>query len=89
MHSLLNYSSLSSLAFCCENNSYFDTPFHLTRPPNTDLEALPDPNLANTESSFSSRMFPNSPFKAVAKHAKPEAEEAMPDAVGKEFTDST
>ena len=34
-------------------------------------------------------MLPNSPFKAVAKHAKPEAEEAIPEAVGKELTDST
>jgi hypothetical protein len=34
-------------------------------------------------------MFPNSPFRAVAKHAKPEAEEAIPEAVGNELTDST
>jgi len=32
-------------------------------------------------------MFPNNPFKAVAKHAKPDADEAMPEAVGNEFTD--
>jgi hypothetical protein len=87
MHSLLNFSSLSWLEIFYANKSCFGTPFHLTRPPNTDLDALPDPNLAKTESSFSSRMFPNSPFKAVAKHARPEAEEAMPDAVGNELTD--
>jgi hypothetical protein len=34
-------------------------------------------------------MFPKSPLRAVAKQASPEAEEAIPEAVGKEFTDST
>ena len=32
-------------------------------------------------------MLLKSPFRAAAKHANPEAEEAIPDAVGKEFTD--
>ena len=89
MHCLLSYSSLSLVAFCSENSSSFDTPFHLTKPPNTDLDALPEPNLANYESYVSSRMFSKIPFKAVAKHAKPEADEAMPEAVGNELTDST
>jgi len=34
-------------------------------------------------------MLPNRPFKAVAKQAKPEADEAIPEAVGKELTDYT
>lgn len=29
------------------------------------------------------------PFRATAKQASPEADEAIPDAVGKELTDST
>ena len=89
MDCLLNYSSLSLVAFCFEISSSFDTPFHPTNPPNTDLDALPEPNLANYESYVWSRMFPKRPFKAVAKHAKPEADEAMPEAVGNELTDST
>ena len=88
MHSLLSFYNICSSTFY-SNNNYFGTPFHLTKPPNTDLEALPEPNLANSESYFWSRMLPNIPFKAVAKHAKPEAEEAIPEAVGKELTDST
>jgi len=30
---------------------------------------------------------PNNPFRAVAKHENPEADEAMPEAVGKELVD--
>ncbi len=47
MHFLLIYYSSYLFASLEENNSYLGTPFHLTNPPNTDLEALPDPNLAN------------------------------------------
>lgn len=89
MHYLLNYSNLSSPTFYFDSINSLGTPLHLTKPPNTDLDALPDPNLANSESYFSSRMLPNNPFKAVAKQAKPEADEAIPEAVGKEFVDST
>lgn len=34
-------------------------------------------------------MFPKIAFKALAKHANPEADEAIPEAVGKELTDYT
>lgn len=89
MHSLLNYFNFVSSTFYLHCINYPGTPLHLTNPPKTDLDALPDPNLANSESYFSSRMLPNNPFKAVAKQAKPEAEEAIPEAVGKELIDST
>ena len=89
MHSLLNYFSLSSFTFYFVSIDSLGTPRHLTNPPNTDLDALPDPNLASYESYFSSRMLPNKPFKAVAKQARPEADEAIPEAVGKELTDYT
>lgn len=87
MHYLLNFSKSYFPTFCGDSINSFGTPFHLTSPPNTDLEALPEPNLASYESSFSSSTFPNNPFKAVAKQAKPEADEAMPEAVGNELTD--
>ncbi len=89
MHYLLNYFNFYYSTFSFDRTSSLGTPLHLTSPPNTDLEALPEPNLASSESYLSSRMFPNRPFKAVAKQAKPEAEEAIPEAVGKELTDST
>lgn len=89
MHSLLNYFNLSSPTFYFDSINSFGTPFHLTSPPNTDLDALPDPNRANYESYFSSKMLPNNPLRAVAKQAKPDADEAIPEAVGKELVDST
>lgn len=87
MHYLLNYDSLCSLTFCFYYISSLGTPFHLTSPPKTDREALPEPKRANYESYFSSKMLPNNPFKAVAKQAKPDAEEAIPEAVGNELVD--
>ena len=65
----------------------FGTPFHRTNPPNTEREALPEPNRANYDSYIYDKIFPNKAFKADAKHAKPEADEAIPDAVGNEFID--
>jgi len=34
-------------------------------------------------------MLPNKPFKADARQAKPEADEAIPEAVGNEFLEVT
>jgi len=47
MHSLLSSFNRSSLTFYLVSINSLGTPLHLTNPPNTDLEALPDPNLAN------------------------------------------
>ena len=47
IHYLLRfYNYCSSQSFFLSENS-LGTPFHLTSPPKTDLEALPDPNLAS------------------------------------------
>jgi hypothetical protein len=50
-----------------------------------ERQALPEPNLANSDNSVSFKMLPNNPFKAEARHASPEADDAIPEAVGKEF----
>ena len=34
-------------------------------------------------------MFPNNPFNPTARHASPDADDAIPDAVGNEFLDYT
>ena len=61
------------------------TPFQWTRPPHIDLDALPDPNLASSDNSSSDKISPNKPLIAAAKQDNPEADEAIPEAVGKEF----
>ena len=89
MHCLLNYWSCFSFNAEVERFISGGTPFQRTNPPYTDLEALPDPLLANSESSALVRILPNSPLIEAARQASPEAEEAIPEAVGKELTDST
>lgn len=64
-------------------------PFHLTKPPCIDRHALPEPNLANSDNSTSVNILSKRPFKAQAKQANPEAEEAIPEAVGNEFLEIT
>lgn len=89
MHYLLNYYKSVLSAGVLLVSTFYGTPFHLTNPPQTDLDALPEPSLANSDNSASPKTSPKRPFKATARQAKPEAEEAMPEAVGKELTDST
>jgi hypothetical protein len=50
-----------------------------------ERQALPEPNLASSDNSVSFKILPNNPFKAEARHASPEADDAIPEAVGKEF----
>lgn len=65
------------------------TPFHLTNPPWIERHALPEPNLASSDNYISFKIFPNNPFNAEARQASPEADEAIPDAVGNEFLETT
>jgi hypothetical protein len=88
MHYLLSFYSASSPTFSFRLSKYWGTPCHLTNPPQTDLDALPDPSRANYDNSTSLRTFPKSPFKATARQASPEAEEAIPEAVGKELLET-
>lgn len=53
-----------------------------------DLEALPEPNLASSDTLFSSKHPLNKLFKQTAMAASPEADEAIPEAVGNELVDS-
>lgn len=84
--SLLNFSK-TYFDLLGLSNIYLETPFHLTNPPQIDRAALPDPNLASSDNYASVSKFPNNPFKAAAKQANPEADDAIPEAVGNEFTD--
>lgn len=87
MHSLLSFSNMPTPTYFY--SSIFSlTPLHRTNPPQTDLDALPEPNLANSDNYTSFSAFPKSPFNATARQASPEAEEAIPEAVGNEFTES-
>lgn len=89
MHFLLSSSNKPGVFSMLLENIYSLTPVHRTRPPQIDREALPDPNRANYDSYSEERTLPNSPFKAAARQARPEADDAIPEAVGKEFTDLT
>lgn len=89
IHTLLNFYNYSCPIWVLWWTKFYGTPFHLTKPPHTDLEALPEPNRANYDNSTWLKIFPNIPFKAAAKHANPEADEAIPEAVGNEFFDYT
>ena len=89
MHFLLNYSNRSGFFSIFPPKTSYDTPFQRTNPPQIDLDALPEPNLASYESYSAERTLSKSPFKAAARHARPEAEEAIPEAVGNELVDLT
>lgn len=66
---------------------YVSIPDHFTNPPYIDLDALPEPNLASSDTLFSSKQLPNNLFKHTAILDNPEADDAMPDAVGNELLD--
>lgn len=61
------------------------TPFHSTSPPKMDLEALPDPRRADSERLAQLSRSWRSLSRQSASAESPEADEASPEAVGKEF----
>ena len=86
LFSLISFNYSSAIGFF--NEIYFSsTPRHLTSPPYRAREALPDPLLASLESSSLLNIFPKRLLRAAARHEKPEAEEAIPEADGKLFSD--
>jgi len=61
----------------------------MTKPPYKLRHALPDPSLANIDSSPSNCSFtPYSSASTLARQLNPLADDAIPEAVGKLFLDS-
>lgn len=78
----MQYSEMSSWIFCEPSQ-----PFHLTNPPNIDLQALPDPILAIIATYFWLNKLGNILSRQDANADRPLAELAMPEAVGNVFSD--
>ena len=89
MHFLLRSLNNSSVFWIYPDKTFLGTPVHLTSPPHIDRDALPEPKRANSDNSSPFSTLSKRPFKAAARQAKPDAEDAIPEAVGKELTDFT
>jgi hypothetical protein len=62
--------------------------YHWTKPPSKLRQADPDPSLANIDTSSLAKSNLNSLQSAKAKHESPDADEAIPAAVLKLFSDT-
>ena len=84
MHYLLNFYRIYCVFYLSFSfKTLLGTPIQWTNPPQTDLDALPDPRRANYEISYEESILLNIPLSPTAKQAKPDADEAIPEAVGK------